>query len=133
MPLAGAMISSLHSGALHLVLTVVSVSNVSGSDGMEVRAARGAIRGLVISGFGGSGVDIRGAKVNNTIEGYFTGTDASGSLRRGNGRGVVQSAGVRLSEGAHDNRIGTQSTLKRRCRFCRASKRGRCKPKCCGF
>jgi hypothetical protein len=55
----------------------------------------------VISGNGGYGVSIRAQSRNNVVEGNYIGTDATGTLDRGNA-GI----GVHLADEADDNRIG---------------------------
>ena len=94
--------------------SLLATSSGAGADGLQIRAARCGLRGLIISGFGGSGVDISGATAfNNTLQGNYLGTDATGTLKTGNGTSVLQSAGVRIAGGAHDNLIGGPGTAAR--------------------
>jgi hypothetical protein len=65
--------------------------------GLQLFAPASTVRGLVISGFSGSGIDVRGA--SNVIAGNFIGTDRSGTLGQGNGQD-----GVRLE--ADGNEVG---------------------------
>ncbi len=74
----------------------VSISH--GADGNTVGGSA-AGEGNVISGSSGTGVGIDDSH-NNTVEGNYIGTDATGTIARGNGWGVY------LSGGAHDNVIG---------------------------
>ena len=50
------------------------------------------VRGLVVNGFGGAG--IHGVAGNLTIQGNFIGTDATGTIRLGNGSGVDVSSSL---------------------------------------
>ncbi len=94
--------------------SLLATSSGGGSDGLQIRAARCGIRGLIISGFGGSGVDISGPTAfNNTLQGNYIGTDPTGAFKAGNGTSVLQSAGVRIANGAHDNLIGGAGTAAR--------------------
>jgi hypothetical protein len=52
------------------------------SIGLRIDASSSAVRGLVINRWDDRGVDVRGS--GNTVSGNFVGTDASGTLDRGN-------------------------------------------------
>jgi hypothetical protein len=63
------------------------------------------VSGNVISGNGASGVALRfGGTSQNVVSGNYIGTDATGTDTLANGTGVL------ISGGAHDNRIGTDSS-----------------------
>ncbi|MDX1428668.1 MAG: DUF4347 domain-containing protein, partial [Rhodothermales bacterium] len=70
-----------------------------GGDGLSLDSDGSTIRGLIINGFGGRGVDVTGS--SNVIAGNYIGVDASGTLAVANG-----SNGIRLTAGASDNIIG---------------------------
>jgi len=53
------------------------------SAGLRIDASGSAVRGLVINRWDDQGVDVGGS--GNTVSGNFEGTDASGTLDRGNG------------------------------------------------
>src|SRR5215211_6314841 len=69
--------------ALKVVLDGSSV----GANGLQISGASNSlIKGLVINSFGGSGIGVFGTTSFGTrIEGNFIGTDASGTLDKGNG------------------------------------------------
>jgi hypothetical protein len=54
----------------------------AGADGFLITGDGSTIRGLVIKGFDGDGIDIRGG--NNTIAGNYIGTDVNGTADEGN-------------------------------------------------
>ncbi len=58
----------------------------AGADGLIIAAGRTTVRGLVINGFGGRGIILRGA--GNQVLGCYLGTDATGTLALGNSYGV---------------------------------------------
>ena len=60
--------------------------------GLRIVASDVIVRGLVINGFGSGGILSGGA--NTRIEGNFIGTDASGTLQRGNGGAGVTLQGL---------------------------------------
>lgn len=64
------------------------------TDGLSLAAGSNTIRGLIINRFGGAGLSIQAASGTNVIQGNFIGTDATGSVGRGNGRAPTQSGGV---------------------------------------
>ncbi|MCH8046969.1 MAG: hypothetical protein IID44_24980 [Planctomycetes bacterium] len=70
----------------------------SGANGLEITADGSTVQGLVINGFGGTGVAITGD--NNVLAGNLIGTDVTGTLALGNG-----SVGVAIN--GQSNRIGT--------------------------
>ena len=55
--------------------------------GLNVQTTKSAIRGLVIQRWSGAGISLAGGK--NLISGNFIGTNAAGSLARGNGHGLI--------------------------------------------
>src|SRR5215218_5439583 len=66
----------------------------SGSDGLSIDGgSNSVIKGLVINSFGNAGIDVFGFStaevVGTRIEGNFIGTDASGTLNKGNGNSGV--------------------------------------------
>jgi hypothetical protein len=69
---------------------VLDGTNVGGS-GLEISdASNTLIKGLVINSFGNTGINIIGTTtVGTRIESNFIGTDASGTLDKGNGFGGV--------------------------------------------
>ena len=64
---------------------VLDGTNVGGS-GLQINSASNSvIKGLVINSFGNTGIEIIGTTtVGTRIEGNFIGTDASGTLDKGN-------------------------------------------------
>jgi parallel beta-helix repeat protein len=64
---------------------VLDGTNVPDGDGLDIDASGSVIKGLVINGFGNSGIAIAGESVGTRIEGNFIGTDPTGTLDRGNG------------------------------------------------
>ena len=94
--------------------SALPTSSGVGADGLQIRSFGCGIRGLIISGFGGSGVDMSGTVASgNTLQGNYIGTDPTGTLKASNGTSVLQSAGVRIAGGAHDNLIGGAGTSAR--------------------
>lgn len=59
---------------------------VAWADGLTVEAGHSTLRGLVVNGFGGRGVVLRGDA--NQVLGCYLGTDASGTVAVANGYGV---------------------------------------------
>lgn len=76
-------------------------TNIPGiPDGLRISGANSVVRGLSITRFGDSGVEVFGlAADNNTIRGNFVGMTPGGK-DRGNGKGVV------IASGASDNTVG---------------------------
>lgn len=74
----------------NLTLSANGLAIISGS----------TIRGLVINSFLANGIDVFAGAGRNVIEGNFIGTDATGTMARGNG-----AEGIRL-DNSPDNRIG---------------------------
>jgi len=72
--------------------------------GLDIAAAGSTVRGLVISGFSGSGITLSSG--GNLVEGNFIGTDISGHEDRGNG-------GDGITVFGSDDRIGGASDLTR--------------------
>ena len=85
--------NSRSTGGLDTVILVeLSGSGAGIADGLEVSAPNVVVRGLAINRFTSNGINISpgtGAR----IEGNFIGTDASGTLDRGNGDGVDVNVG----------------------------------------
>jgi CSLREA domain-containing protein len=75
-------------------------------NGLEIQANNTSVRGLVINRTSGSGISID-AGTGNRIEGNFLGTDASGTLDRGN-----FAFGAQI-DGGRDNTIGGNSPFQR--------------------
>ncbi len=73
------------------------------TDGLNVSAGGSTIRGLVITGFGGDGIDLNG-NGNNLVEGNYIGVGTDGATVAGNG------TGIRISAGSANNTIGGTST-----------------------
>lgn len=65
--------------------------------GLQIGSSDSAVRGLVINRFGSDGIQLVGQD-NDLIEGNFLGTDATGTIDRGNAN-----HGVRISDGAQQN------------------------------
>ena len=68
--------------------------------GLKLTAGGSTIRGLVINGFGTSGIEINGGAGGNVIEGNFIGVNAAGTAAIGNGH-----SGIDLLN-SPNNRIG---------------------------
>jgi len=78
----------------------ISGESLGGSaNGITMMGSNSTVKGLVINGFGGSGVLLAGA-VANTVAGNFIGTDVTGTTAVPNGVGVTL-------EDTHDSAIGT--------------------------
>jgi hypothetical protein len=73
----------------------------SDSSGLTLTADGSLVRGLIINGFTGSGIDILGSD-NNIIAGNYIGTNASGTAAAANGNW-----GVLIEAGASGNLVGT--------------------------
>jgi titin len=70
--------------------------------GLTITAANCLVRGMVIDGFSGDGIDILGAGASgNRIQGDYIGTDLTGQSAVPNSRGVL------IASGANHNFIGT--------------------------
>ena len=70
-----------------------------GSHGLSLRSSRVTVNGLAINGFSFDGISVRGSQA--TILGSYIGTDATGTLNRGNGDN-----GIRLHDTANTTTIG---------------------------
>jgi putative surface-exposed virulence protein len=91
------------------LLVEIDGTNVANQNGFNIASGRNVIQGLVINHFGWIGVAIGGSTaVGNIISGNHIGTDASGSLGRGNGLG-----GVFIAYGAQNNTIGGNTSAER--------------------
>jgi len=62
------------------------------TNGLTISAGNSKLRGLVVNSFKGDGILLT-SKGSNTIEGCFIGTDATGSLARGNRQSGVHALG----------------------------------------
>ncbi|HET6384881.1 MAG TPA: right-handed parallel beta-helix repeat-containing protein, partial [Armatimonadota bacterium] len=70
--------------------------------GLHLEAAQCVIKGLVINGFSGSGIELFGPHTSeNRVEGCFIGTDPTGDRGDGN-----RSHGIDIALGANHNAIG---------------------------
>jgi putative surface-exposed virulence protein len=91
------------------LLIEIDGTDVENQNGFNITSGGNMIRGLAINHFGGIGVAIGGSTaVGNIISGNHIGTDASGSLGRGNGLG-----GVFIAYGATNNTIGGDTPAER--------------------
>ncbi len=86
-------------------IIVVEGTQAGAVDGITITSSLNVVRGLVIAGFGGSGIRIVGGEgpvTGNIIAGCYIGTDASGQRPQGNGL-----AGILLSgDGVSHTLIG---------------------------
>ena len=99
----GASVNTLAEGTNAKPLIELDLANAGG---LEIEASNIVVRGLVINNSQGSGVSIRSG-TGNRIEGNFIGTDASGTLDRGN-FGI----GAQI-DGGTNNSIGGTSRAER--------------------
>jgi hypothetical protein len=84
-------------------------TNAGAVDGFTLNSSNNLIRGLAINRFWGYGVLISGSgTTGNTVSGNYIGTDADGTLDRGNNR-----SGVRIRDGAHENTVGGDAAAER--------------------
>lgn len=72
-----------------------------GAFGLDIRSGHSTIKGLVVNGFDRSAIFLSGGE-GNVVEGCYLGTDASGTLDRGNATGVAINHSV-------SNRIGGEN------------------------
>ncbi len=72
----------------------------AGADGLVLSAGGSTVRGLVIGGFAGAGIDVQSS--NNVIQGNYIGTDVTGTVALAN-----STNGVEIEQGAQFNLIGT--------------------------
>jgi streptogramin lyase len=70
------------------VIVLSGASAGSGVTGLTITAGASTVKGLVINGFGGAGLDLTTGG-GNLIEGNFIGTNAAGTAALGNANGVV--------------------------------------------
>ncbi len=96
----GASANTQTAGDDRVLLVVLSGASLGGlADGLSVTAGGTTVRGLVINGFGGSGVVLSGGS-GSVVEGNFIGTNATGTAGAGGGlRGVYVS-------NANNNTVG---------------------------
>jgi hypothetical protein len=79
------------------------------ADGLDIFAANCLVKGLIINGFSGFGIDIFGfGATGNMIQGNYIGTDATGTSAVSN-----FADGIRIDEGASSNLIGGSSVADR--------------------
>jgi CSLREA domain-containing protein len=88
------------------LLIELSGASTVGS-GLVIEASNVTVRGLVINGFS-DGIRIASGATEVTVEGNFFGTDATGTLDRGN-----SSNGVSIAEEAANNTVGGASLAAR--------------------
>lgn len=82
----GAAPGQLASTNLPVLLIQVTGTNSSPpSEGLKISASSCMLRGLVINGFGQSGVTLNTGTTSNRVEGCFLGTDPTGNYPLGNG------------------------------------------------
>jgi len=81
----GAEPNSLLFGNDAVLKIEISGSGAGPVDGLLIRSDNVEVRGLVINRFFFDGIDIKGGRTGKKIEGNYIGTDASGTLDRGNG------------------------------------------------
>jgi hypothetical protein len=95
-------------GTNAVILIEISGAEAGSTAGLSIRTSNVVVRGLAINRFGAqAGIDIVSGE-GSKIEGNFIGTDASGTLDRGNNRGVL----IR-SEAGGNHAIGGASPDKR--------------------
>jgi parallel beta-helix repeat protein len=91
------------------LLVEIDGTNVARQNGFNIISGGNMIRGLAINRFGWDGIAIGGiTAVGNIISGNHIGTDASGSVGRGNGVD-----GVFIAYGATNNTIGGDTSAER--------------------
>jgi hypothetical protein len=97
----GSRPNSRATGALAAVVLVElrGLNAGSGADGLDIEASNVVVRGLAINSFRGDGISLDSG-TGARIEGNFLGTDASGTLDRGN------EDAVDVEETAAQNTIG---------------------------
>ncbi len=76
------------------------------ADGLNISAGGSTVRGLVITGFNGDGIDLNSSG-NNRIEGNHIGVDATGTTAAANG------TGIHISAGSANNTIGGTTATSR--------------------
>jgi hypothetical protein len=69
-------------------LVELNGANAGSADGLRCNAPV-TIKGLVINRFAGSGIHLDGGSTGSVIAGNYIGTDATGSIARGNIRGIT--------------------------------------------
>jgi hypothetical protein len=98
----GSRLNSRATGALDAVILIEldGIDIQSGEDGLQIDASNVVVRGLVIRRFITYGINIVGG-TGVRIEGNFIGTDASGTLDRGNA-----ASGVNIESGNKQTTVG---------------------------
>ena len=79
--------ATTQSGSAGVPRVIIDGSMATAGNGLDIDANDSVIRGLVIHGFDGAGLVVRGDR--NTIVGNFIGVDGGGGAARGNDQGVV--------------------------------------------
>jgi len=100
-------------GSAPVLKIVIDGQDNGAFSGLAVAGANAVIRGLVIQRFTPfSAIHIQGpAATGNRVESNFIGTDASGTVPRGNCSPPVSCAAVWVQDGAHDNTIGPDNLI----------------------
>jgi CSLREA domain-containing protein len=75
-------------------------ANAGRANGLKIASDNSVVRGLVVNGFEGQGIQLNGS--NNMVEGNFIGTDPSGTQDQGNGH-----FGVEIDSGTNNTVGGT--------------------------
>lgn len=112
----GASVNTLNKGTNAVLRIELSGANMTEGDGFTVSGGGTTIRGLVINRFkdesttGGRGILLLNlaANTNNVVAGNFIGTDATGTLDRGN-----EGSGVQASGQSTGNTIGGSAVADR--------------------
>lgn len=107
----GASANTLAVGNDAVLQIELNGTNAGPGDGLALRTSNSIIRGLVINRFAGAGISV--SEVNNQIEGNFIGTDATGTLDRGNGSDGIFVANFTQPVGASNNTIGGATPAQR--------------------
>jgi hypothetical protein len=80
------------------------------ADGLRIIGGNSTVRGLVIDDFRGAGIDLESN--HNIVESNYIGTDATGTLAKGNGIGItVQGLNNRIGADSQDQSQATEGNL----------------------
>ena len=91
-----------------VLINVLDGSALTSVDGFEITSANNVIKGLVIQGFDGCGIWLKGpSATGNQIHGNHIGTNVAGTGAAANGSGVC------ISQGASGNTIGGDTPAER--------------------
>jgi hypothetical protein len=85
---SGAITNGSCSGIATLQVVIRGVSAGPSANGLTLASSGSTVRGLVINGFGGNGIEISGN--SNNINGNFIGTNATGTAAAANGANGIQ-------------------------------------------